>query len=65
VLIKRKVLEEMETPFSPYRDEDDMRLITQDVAFSIRCYEMGFEIWADWDRPLHHYKEVNLLNVGM
>jgi len=63
VLIKRKVLETLKHPFSPHRDDNDHRLVTQDIVFSMRCAEAGFEIWAEWDRVMRHFKEVDLLSL--
>lgn len=63
ILIKRRVLELIENPFVPLRDKDDRRLVTQDICFSIRCQDKGFDIWTDWEHPLRHYKEIDLLSI--
>jgi hypothetical protein len=63
ILIKRKVLETLNPPFVPVRDGCDNRLVGQDIAFSMRCQEKGFEIWVDWDNPTKHFKETDLLSI--
>ncbi len=63
LLIKREVLERLNPPFVPIRDKDDRRIVTQDIAFSMRCQNAGFEIWVDWDHPTRHYKETDLLSL--
>jgi hypothetical protein len=63
ILIKRRVLEKMKHPFVPKRNEDDRRLVTQDILFCMRANEEGFEVWVDWDKVCRHYKEVDLLTI--
>lgn len=63
ILIKRRVLLSLNPPFVPVRDKDDRRLVTQDMAFCVRCENSGFEVWVDWDRVCAHYKEINLTSI--
>lgn len=63
ILIKRKVLETIKNAFVPIRNNEDRRIVTQDIAFCIRCSEEGFGVWANWDIITRHYKEIDLLSL--
>lgn len=63
ILIKRKVLESIENPFTTVRGEDDVRIVGTDIAFCIKCNNAGFEIYTHWDYVCNHYKEIDLLSI--
>lgn len=63
ILIHRRVLKKIKHPFTTVRDEDDMRIVGTDLAFSKRCKEHGFELYVHWDYQCRHYKEIDLLTI--
>jgi hypothetical protein len=58
LLTARRVFEKIEGPFVPTFYPDGTQREGPDVAFSRRCREAGFELWADWDRRCKHYTTV-------
>ncbi len=63
ILIKRRVLEGIEHPFTTVRNEEDLRIIGTDTAFCIRCKTNGFEVYTHWDYKCSHFKEIDLLHL--
>lgn len=63
ILIKRRVLEEIENPFTTERDETDLRTKGTDAAFCEKATKAGFKIYTHWDYPCRHYKEIDLLSI--
>lgn len=69
MLIKREVLEEMtatkgySAPFEDLFDEDGVLITNDDLAFCKKCWELGIEVWADWDLVCDHFKTVSLLEM--
>lgn len=67
MLVKRHVLEKMKeeglAPFEDLFDEEGVLITNDDIAFSKKCWELGFEIWADWDLICDHFKTVSLLEM--
>lgn len=63
ILIKRKVLESIEHPFTTVRNEEDLRIVGTDKAFCDRCNEKGFEIYTHWNFTCNHLKEMDLLSL--
>jgi hypothetical protein len=60
ILIRRDVLEKIKHPFTTIRDEEDLRIISTDLAFCKRCRENGVKIWTNWDYKCSHYKQIDL-----
>jgi len=60
ILIRRDVLEKIKHPFTTIRDEEDLRLVSTDLAFCQRCREQGIKIWTHWDYKCSHYKQIDL-----
>ncbi len=65
-LIKRKVLEEIEWPyfFDLWDSKTSERTITQDLYFSRKATEYGFEIWCEPRAVFEHYKCVGLKRMA-
>jgi GT2 family glycosyltransferase len=62
VLIKREVIEALEYPYFKveYDDNDGTLILGEDYYFSRKIREAGFEIWADFDMKMQHFKTVAL-----
>ena len=58
VLVARRVFEKIDGPFMRLWNPDGTQAAGPDIAFSGRCRDAGFEIWADWDRRCEHYTNV-------
>lgn len=60
VLIKREVIEALEYPYFKveYDDNDGTLILGEDYYFSRKIREAGFEIWADFDMKMQHFKTV-------
>ncbi len=58
LLVARRVFEKIEGPFNRDFYPDGTQSAGPDVAFSRRCRNAGFELWADWDRRCKHYTTV-------
>lgn len=63
IFIKRKVLEKVKRPFEDLFDEDGILITNDDMAFSHKCKQAGFEIWVHWDYACSHFKTVDLLQM--
>jgi len=69
ILIKRWVLEKMrstpgyEAPFEDLFNENGELITNDDMAFCIKCHELGIDVWADWDLLCDHFKTVSLLEM--
>ncbi len=62
-LIARRVFEDPVMQLNPFRrttDEFGRVEFGNDIAFSRRCRERGFRLWADFDRPCQHFVELEL-----
>lgn len=64
ILIKRKVLEGMDAPFSSKLNKDGTRKVGGDIWFCDRVKRKGFKIWAHWGYACSHLKEIDLINVA-
>lgn len=60
ILIKRKVLETVKSPFTVENDEYGCLVVGTDFAFCKRAKEAGFEIFTTPHRTCEHIKEVGL-----
>lgn len=58
ILIARRVLEELDNPFSPIWE--DGHRTGEDVSFCRKARDKGFNVWAHWDYTANHVKERNL-----
>lgn len=47
-----------------WNDDRTDYIMGHDLAFCKLCREHGVEIWCHYDYPCHHYKEVDLWEVG-
>lgn len=63
ILIARRVLEAVKAPFIRKIDEDGMSQLGLDFYFCEKARNKGFKIWAHWDYPCSHFKEINLVEV--
>ena len=62
LLVKREVFEKMEEPYFVMNDpelmkgiDDPLKMATQDIYFSIKAKEAGFDLWVDCRVDLIHY----------
>lgn len=61
MLIKRDVLRTLDgQPFAFEYNEDGTVKKAGDINFCEKVRQRGFTVWADWDTPCRHYKEVDL-----
>jgi hypothetical protein len=63
IFVKRKVLEKIKKPFEDLFDEYGRLITNDDMAFSHKCKQTGFEVWTHWDYVSKHYKMIDLLQV--
>lgn len=63
LLIKRKVLENLEAPFKDKIGKDGRREIGHDYYFCERVKKKGYKIYADWDILCDHIKQVPLITI--
>ena len=63
VLIKRKVLESLEAPFTRKWNKDGTMDMGVDFHFCEQAKAKGFRIWAHYDYICDHFKELSLLKV--
>lgn len=67
MLVKREVLEEMRdgglAPFEDLFDEEGVLITNDDMAFCMKCDDLGIEVYADWDVVCDHFKTVSLLEM--
>jgi hypothetical protein len=65
LLIARRVLEHpgMRAPFMNEWDADGLRTEPEDTSFCQRARICGFEVWCAMDRPVLHWKTVELVTV--
>jgi len=64
MLIKRKVLEAIKTPFlDKINEEIGNRALGHDLYFCERAKKAGFKVYADWGTMCDHYKEIPLIPV--
>lgn len=64
VLIARRVLEKVRPAFIREWDEDGIQTISSDILFCRRAKDAGFEIWAHFGYPCHHFKPTDLIQVN-
>lgn len=64
ILIHRRVLEKIKKPFETKFNDDGVRFMGEDIYFSDKCREAGFELWGHWDYICSHYKTVDLLDIA-
>ena len=66
VLIKRHVLEAMLPPWFQWLIEKDGCgiVLGEDLYFCQKAQQLGFEIWADCDRLVSHYHELDMRAVN-
>ena len=63
VLLSKKVFENPEMrkhPFLSIYNEKGHRILGPDLSFCSRLRENGFDIWAHYEYPCTHFKEVNI-----
>jgi len=65
MLVHRRVFEHehMRAPFQRQYDADGCQAMGSDLWFCKRAGNHGFETWAHYDYPCHHYKTMDLLGV--
>lgn len=65
LLIARRVLEHpaMRGPFLDFWDADGLRIESEDQSFCRRAREAGFKVWCAMDRPIAHFKPVELTTM--
>jgi hypothetical protein len=64
IIIRRNVLEKIKRPFEDRFDEDGTLVTNDDLYFSHKCRENGFEVWTHGDYMCSHYKTVDLLQMA-
>lgn len=63
VIIARRVLEKIKTPFADSFDEDGVIIHSDDISFAHKVKQAGFQEWAHFDYNCSHYKTVDLLQM--
>lgn len=67
MLIKRHVLEKIKekgwAPFEDMFDEQGILMTNDDMAFCIKCWRLGIDVYADWSVIADHIKKCSLLAV--
>jgi len=65
LLIQRRVLEKLKPPYQMtiFNDNYTDVKLSEDVYFSDKIREAGFDIWCDPDIQCHHYHEFDLLDI--
>jgi len=64
LMIKRRVLEDIKTPFIDKLDmEVGNRALGHDMYFCERARAKGYKVWADWNMVCDHLKEIPLISV--
>lgn len=63
MLIARRVLEGVRAPFMRIWNKDGIPIRGCDYAFSVRVRDAGFRVWAHYDYPCHHVKDLDLDSV--
>ncbi len=63
MIVARRVLEKVSAPFMRIWDDRGIARVGLDFNFSQRAKEKGFSVWAHYDYPSNHWKEINLLDV--
>lgn len=65
IAIKRWVLEKIKdkgwAPFEDLFDKEGILITNDDMAFCLKCRELGIEVHADWNVICDHIKETSLL----
>jgi hypothetical protein len=64
ILIARRVLEKVKPAFARRWNDEGIATHGSDFDFCRRVKEEGFRIWAHYDYPSHHWKEVDLLTLA-
>lgn len=62
-LVARRVIEAIRKPFERVTDEFGRVTCGVDLHFCELVHAYGFEIWAAWDYPCHHWNEIDLLEL--
>jgi len=63
ILIKRKVLEKLESPFTILIDDNGVCTMGTDFAFCKKATENGFEVYSSTKLVCEHVKETGLLDI--
>jgi hypothetical protein len=63
LVIAKRVLKKVRPAFKRRWDDDGVASHGSDFEFCRRAKEAGFEVWAHYDYPCHHHKELDLLHV--
>ncbi len=63
LLIKRAVLEEVKEPFVDKYRNNALYTLGEDFNFCEKAKQAGFKIWANWNTPCNHHKEIGIINV--
>lgn len=61
ILIKRRVLEAIKSPFKRIFDEDGIETMGLDLSFCKKAKERGFKIFASIKHKCSHYKTLDLI----
>lgn len=61
LLVKREVLEAIANPWFRFLyDLEGKIMLSEDIFFFRKVHAAGFDLWADWTLPQHHFKTVDL-----
>ena len=63
MLIARRVLENLDKPFSALYNEQGLWALSEDLNFCKRAKEKGFKIFAHFNYPCQHYSDVELSSL--
>lgn len=63
IVIARRVLEAVKHPWMRRYDERGIVEMGGDFSFCLKAKEAGFTIWADYDYPCDHLKEIPMLEM--
>ena len=67
IAVKRHVIEKMYkkgmAPFEELYDKYGIMITSDDMAFCLKCRELGIHVYADWNILCDHIKETSLLQA--
>lgn len=63
VLEKMRSIDKYKPCFEDLFDENGELITNDDMAFCLKCKELGIEVYADWDVICDHFKTVSLLEM--
>lgn len=63
ILMARRVLEKVKIPFERKWNDEGVPIKGLDFYFCDKAKDLGFKIFAHWEYPCSHFKEIDLIQV--